>query len=465
VRRPVVNPVPRLFDNRELAIVIWVSLGLAAAVLWPGTRRALVRVVAAVATPKISVPLVLMVAYLAAVVFGLHAALLWDASLFSETLFWFVGTALVLFVRYDHVVEDPHFFRHTMLGALSLTVIVEFLTNLSSFGLPVELLLVPLFVLLGVTLAVSVTREEFAPARRCVTGVVAVAGLGLLLYSVTRVLENFGDVATTDMLRELVTPALLTSCLLPFIYLLGVYGSYDGLLSRLKWLASDDRAVYRYARRRVLRAAGLRMRTVVRFVDAPWLVLVGRPPTRGDVDQVVEHVESRTPNALAMSRTSRDRIEELRREQSPGWEYMLFAARLEASRPAIGHHEATAREGTRRFETPLDGRRAMHRVQRDNQVAVQLVEDLDRVFDESEVLMAFGAPGEPGDAERILGLAERLILLHGRMLCWSRRADRPRPAINTRISCNCTRRCSTSPISRSRTTSTAGWSSVTGFRS
>ncbi|MEX1007050.1 MAG: hypothetical protein WD271_04305 [Acidimicrobiia bacterium] len=374
------------------------------------------------ATPKISVPLVLMVAYVAAVVFGLYAALLWDWSLFSETLFWFVGTALVLFARYDHVVEDPHFFRHTMLGALSLTVIVEFLTNLSSFSLPVEFLLVPLLVLLGATLAVSATREEFAPARGCLTRVVAVAGLGLLLYSLTRVLENIGDVATTDMLRELVTPALLTLCLLPFIYLLGVYGSYDGLLSRLKWLASDDRVVCRYARRRVLRSAGLRLRTVVRFVNAPWLVMAGRPPTRADVDHVIEHVKSRTTNALAMSRASRERIEQLKREQPPGWEYMLFAMRLEASLPAIGHHEATAREGTRRFERPFDGRRAMQHVQRDNQEAVQLVEDLDRIFEESEVLLAFGAPGEPGDAERILGLAERLILLHGRMLCWSSRA-------------------------------------------
>ncbi len=418
--------VTHLFDKRELAIVIWILVVLIVLLIRKQTRASLGGVARAASTPKIAIPLCLMVLYVGAVVLGLRAAGFWTLNLVSETVFWLVGTGFVFFFQYDRVSDDSRFFRRTLLRALSVTVALEFLVNLFNFSLLAELVLVLILVILGATLAVSATRDEFVRVHGCLGRAVATAGFGLLLYSILRAAESFSSVATIETVRELSTPAVLTACFLPFVYALGVYGNYDGLLARLGWLAADDHELYRYMRRRVFLTAGIRLRAVLRCAHAPWMVILSRPPTRAEVDRAVEHIRARTSNALAMSTASTERIAQLVVEEPPGWEYMLFAARLEAGQPAVAQDQSSTDEAGRAFETPRNERKAIQGIQEDNRDALSIVGNLERIFDGNDVVEAFGAPGAQGDARRIIALAERLILIHDRMLRWSNGAHSSR---------------------------------------
>ncbi len=76
----------------------------------------------------------------------------------------------------------------------------------------------------------------------------------------------------------------------------------------------------------------------------------------------------------------------------------------------------------RAFDTPRSRRKAIDRLQHDNRDALALVEDIDRLFDQTAILHAFGAPGEPGSVEPIFVLAEALILKRDLFLKWTGRA-------------------------------------------
>lgn len=409
-------------DNRELAIVFWLLVALAWILTRQTMRTSLMGVVRAARTPKISVPLLLMSVYAVSTIIALRWVRVWTSDLITESVFWFAGTALALFMAFDRASGDPRFFRRTAVRTLSVSVFVAFLVNLYAMSFVLELALVPVLVLLGMVVALVQARDEFAAVKGFFQATAVAAGLALLTYGLVRAVSDPSAVATISNARRLGMPALLTIALLPFVYALTVYGSYDALLSRLRYQLRDEPHVYRYARRRLLLAVGLRLRSVVRASRAPWTLMLSSPSSCTELDRVIAHLRSRRLNVLAMSTADEKRIAQLADERPDGWEYLVFAARLDAASTALAHGLQSPDTSGRSYETPRNRDRVLRILSEDSRTAAAIVEDLVSIFDEVRVLEAFGAPGEPGDARRIVALAETFITNYDQMLQWSERA-------------------------------------------
>src|SRR5262249_24111806 len=128
-------------------------------------------------------------------------------------LFWFVGTALVLFASLDQATRDQRFFRRVVVRVLSLTVFLQFVVNVYTLSLIGELVLVPVLVALGALLAFSQLSEEYRQIRGCLGTAVATVGIGLLVYSIVRAIQDPASFLTATNLRELILPVGLTLCL------------------------------------------------------------------------------------------------------------------------------------------------------------------------------------------------------------------------------------------------------------
>ncbi len=256
---------------------------------------------------------------------------------------------------------------------------------------------------------------------RLLNRVVAIIGWALLAYGATRVAADPGSFASVETARAFAIPLLLMLSFLPFVYALAVYANLDNIRAELRWILGEDIVLYRYARRRVLLTTGLRLRSVLRAARAPWHL--SRPSSRVEIDRVIAHIKARTSNALAMSFPTEARLYSLVSDQDPGWEYLLFTARLEAGRTALASSASSVDVTGRAFATPRSRRKAIERLQRDNRDPLALVEDIDRLFDQNATLHAFGAPGEPGSVEPIFSLAEALILKRDSFLNWTSRAQ------------------------------------------
>jgi hypothetical protein len=258
-----------IFDNRELAILLWLAVVVAWAVIRRDVRASLGSLVRTARAPKLAVPLLLMSGYIATTVVAFWSIGIWTWDLFSETVFWFAGTALVLFVSLDQASSDPRFFRHVVVRVLSFTVFIQFVVNVYTLSLAAELALVPALFILGAMLALSQSRQEYRQLQGCLGAVVSIVGIALLLYSVARAIRDPESFLTATNLRELVAPVLLTLCLLPFLYGLAVWANYDGLFIRLRLHLPNHQRLHRYLCRRLLLATGPRLRAVIYASRAP----------------------------------------------------------------------------------------------------------------------------------------------------------------------------------------------------
>lgn len=234
-----------MLNNRELATLIWLGVLLLYAVTQSGVRSSLSALVRTLVHWKILVPLLLLVANtLAAIAVGARVKL-WTSALIPDSVYWFFGSALVLFLNLDRSARESHFFRSVIAGTLGLTVALEVFMNLAVLGLPWELGLQPvLFLLTGVSV-VAATKPEFEPARKLVAWLLGLLGLMLAVYVVSHVISHWSAFDQLGTARQLALPFWLTLAVLPLIYVLSLISQYEMTFLRLDWHGEKDARKWR----------------------------------------------------------------------------------------------------------------------------------------------------------------------------------------------------------------------------
>lgn len=215
-------------NARQLATVIWLSLIILFLFWYPKTRSSMRRVVSSLAQPQVAIVIGALLAYVGVLVFGGWRLHWWTIDLTTDTVFWWVGSALVLLFNIDRVSKTERFFRRMVLGAVGATALAEFFVNdLFVFSLPVELILLPLLSLLVMTSVVAAHTERGTGAKRLVDGLLALIGLGLVAYVASRLIVDWDVIDKVHALRTFALPIWLTLGILPFIYLVSLAFNYE----------------------------------------------------------------------------------------------------------------------------------------------------------------------------------------------------------------------------------------------
>lgn len=255
-----------VFDNRELALLIW----LGALVVWAIAkhRPALLELLRSFKDPELSITFAVTFVYGVGVVWLLAWLGLWTNDLISETLFWLFGPGVVLLVGIaTRTATEDAFFRRTLRRLLAFTVALEFVINLYVLPLPIEIALVPLLVTL---VAASVVAEGEARHRQAATGVgclLLLIGGALLAFSIVNAV-NDPDFASMENLREFLLPILMTLAFVPYLFTVGVYASYDSAFVCINDETKSRRQRLR-AKCALISKVGFRTRDVRAF-GTPW---------------------------------------------------------------------------------------------------------------------------------------------------------------------------------------------------
>lgn len=289
--RAMLASLPHVFDNREWALVIWLLVVLVFVLGSKRIRPSVVGAIGAFLHPKVFGFFLAMAAYVTGLVYLLRLFHIWTTDLAGATVFWFFGPATVLLFRLSDQKYERRFFRHTVLELFSFTVIFEFLVNAFPLNLLAEIVLVPVLVLLGGLVAVASTKSEYKQVRGCLTGVTVAAGLSFLGYAIYRIATDLDAFATLGTAREFFVPLLLTVGLVPFLYGAAVIFAYGTMLAFLRWKLDND-GLYRYARKKALLSARLRLRTV-RALRKDYAARLVDTSSREDVDQAAARIKRR----------------------------------------------------------------------------------------------------------------------------------------------------------------------------
>ena len=231
-------------NSRQWAILIW-FVALAAWMLTSKkVRRNLATALRQLATPKLWIPLALMAFYVAGLLVAGWKAGFWTPDLATDTVFWFVGSALVLFFKLNEA-SGPGFFRRTALATVEVTVFVEFAMNVSVFSLPVELILQPVLAILFMLGAYTASKPEYEQVKRSIDFVLGFAGFVLVVAVVVLTVGRFDEIDWLTQVLSLALPVWLTLGLFPFIGALSIWSRFDHIYVHVKAEATTWKHTFR----------------------------------------------------------------------------------------------------------------------------------------------------------------------------------------------------------------------------
>lgn len=275
------------FNNREIAIGLWIIVGLLFCLSRSDLRSSLWDVAKALLAPKLLLFFGIVAINVVVLCWLMAEIGLWSISQMPSTVLWFVMGGCVFAGRALQSKEDDQYFRNLFRGSLKLGGIYEFIVVAYTFSFVTELVLVPILFLLAATLALADTKPEHAKAKVLLEVILAIFALVLVWNSVSSIWSQPDQFLTTGTGRNFVLPILLTIGSIPVFYLLFCYSHIEQARIKIdqKNFQSDD--LKGYASKRFFLIFPLRP-WLLRRATRQFHTLPAR--TNADVDQIISDI-------------------------------------------------------------------------------------------------------------------------------------------------------------------------------
>jgi uncharacterized membrane protein YidH (DUF202 family) len=265
------NFIQSNFNNRELAIIIWMTV----IILWLCTKKDVVksfgRVIKTFFATKIFLSVLGMAVYVLLAVFFLYKLRFWDMSLLKDTLVWFLGGGFVIHLSVNKINNDERFFRRFIVDNLKVILAIEFIVNFYSFSLLVELILVPVLLLTVGSKAFAETHheykdnEKYKPALKMLNGILSIVGFSFLIYFLYKLGQDFKGFSNSKTVRGFFLPMFLSLSALPMMYVMGLLMLYESLFIQLSFRIRENKKLVRYLNWHVFKVCNFHILRVKNF--------------------------------------------------------------------------------------------------------------------------------------------------------------------------------------------------------
>ena len=221
-------------NNRQLSLIIIAAALVGFALMRKDVRQILGAFLRDLTRVKrLLSPVIVFLLFVGALTLGGCRVGLWDSSLTTDTAFWILATGFALFLKSHTAIKEPQFFRRNVSKLFGWAVLVEFLVGLTTGPLWFELLLAFFLTPIVIAQSWSENRNEHRKVASCFGWLLVLIGFTMLSVSIWPFVTDFDDLDKANLLQQAVLPVWLTSGILPFVYLFGVYMHYETVSIRI----------------------------------------------------------------------------------------------------------------------------------------------------------------------------------------------------------------------------------------
>lgn len=246
-----------IFSSRELAMIMWLLVLIGIAMRSKDTRLAFLGILKIFFNWMIQTALLILVAYVVLLLAIFYKIGWWNIAMLKDTIIWFIGSGAILMFSMNKA-KDISFFKTLIVNNLKFIILLEFLINLYTFHFIWELIILPFFTLLLLLQYVAEGKKEHAVTTQVLKKVTVFFGTLLLLYVAYKTISGFNAVVTYQNALLLLLPPVLTILIIPYLYGIALYMSYESLLVRLKYLLNYQDQ-WPEARKLIFKVANVRL--------------------------------------------------------------------------------------------------------------------------------------------------------------------------------------------------------------
>ncbi|MEQ1584948.1 MAG: hypothetical protein ABL895_03655 [Cyclobacteriaceae bacterium] len=249
-----------IFSTRELALIIWIIIAITAFSFDKNVRQSAATLLRNFFVTSIQVSILALVIYGVTIVYGLSTIGLWDKSLLKDTIIWGLTVAFILLIN-AHKIRDKNYFKDVVKDALKWTIVLEFIVSLYSFNFLTEIILVPIFVLLGAMQGYAMSDKKYERVEKLLSNLSSIIGLIIFSVVIFKTVDKFDGLFTIANLNSFIHPIIMTLLFIPFIYSYAVYMKYEEVFVFTDHFAKDKKKA-KSIKKQIFLTARLNLRTL-----------------------------------------------------------------------------------------------------------------------------------------------------------------------------------------------------------
>lgn len=237
------------FNTREIASITWGTIFIIGLVFYSlknaQLRSSLIAVIKAFFQIKIITSILLITTYLVLIVSILYQMQIWDFSQLKNTFFWYIVFAIGTMFSLHTIKENSNdFFIDTIQSSISLSVFLQFITNLHTFNFFIELILiVPIISILTIFSTIARQNSEQLRVKRLCDFLLAVIFIIFFIYFLIQIFRDLSNFANYQIIQDFITPIILTILYLPFLWFFLLYIKYEEIFVRLPIFLENKKLV------------------------------------------------------------------------------------------------------------------------------------------------------------------------------------------------------------------------------
>lgn len=179
----------------------------------------------------------------------------WEPGLWKTTALWLLLAGFGLFFKFPESIKKPGFFKRAILRSIGVVAVVEFVANLSSFPLWIEVPAQPVLFFCVVSSSWPARKSDQGQSSTLADGIVGIYGLGALAWGIWRLASDWSLTDHSTLAREFLLPVWMTAIALLYIYGLWVYSTYELAFVQMQ-SAANERPLPKHRLAIILRTRG-----------------------------------------------------------------------------------------------------------------------------------------------------------------------------------------------------------------
>jgi hypothetical protein len=153
-------------------------------------------------------------------------------------------------------------------------------------SLPVELILVPFVTIILLVRGYASAFEQYSQVESILGWIQAIIGIVVIAFVISRAVADIDNLLTLRTAQELLLTPVMSLLLVPFVYAVLVYLSYESLFIVLKAGQSKDDDLVGYAKRRLILHLKLSVGSIRKFHKTHGFRL-SQIQAKDDVDRII----------------------------------------------------------------------------------------------------------------------------------------------------------------------------------
>ena len=280
-----------LFNNREIAIAVWILVIFIILLFIRGIRKSLKDLVKVLFHRKILILVLSIIVHTVGITFVLYLLNFWNISLLKDTILWLCFSGIVICFRYVSSKENENLLRNIIIDNIKIVIIIEFITNFFTFPLAAELVLIPFMAFIAGLDVIAKTDKKNISVVRLLNGLQIIIGLFIFIYAFSQAIADYKNIVNLDTLKGFLLAPLLAVLFSPFVYFMALLVKYELLFLRLEMGCEKSKKLKNYAKKKIILYCLLSLKKTKKALNMKTynLMLIRN---KDDVDEMVKAYRS-----------------------------------------------------------------------------------------------------------------------------------------------------------------------------